>query len=1369
MSEEALREDVRVWTSLGMRGSAGASESGGDSFLREVLQVEPTSRLPVLGERLGGPEGGRFEILAPMGRGGMGQVFRARDETLRREVALKFLLPRPGFEELALAEARAVARLDHENIVRIFDVAEWSRTPGRDRVPFLVMECLEGESLAALLERERPTLRRALEMLEAIASGLAHAHARGIVHRDLKPGNVFLTREGAVKLLDFGLSYLAVEPVRSKLQPIGGTPAYMAPEQWRGEAQDPRTDIWAAGVVLYELLTGEPPFQGATMAELRERVTSAEPAPLVRVRHPEVPRQVEVLLATALAKEPARRFSSALELREELRELRGRLLGARRQVRGPTAEPQRRQVTLVSCQLGGLALAEGGATLDTEDVGELELAFHEACVELVERHGGSVALSMGGEVLASFGWTQGREDDSERAVRAALQLTGELRGTLQQRLPHLPLSGVFVRGGVHTELMAVGPRLQGEASKMAVWLARQAGPGGVAISDSTWKLVRGAFLHEPLGIHSFEGLSGSVRMDVHRVVGEREVASRFDRSRVAGSLSPLVGRERELGLLLELWEQARRGQGSFVLVSGEAGIGKSRLIEALCEHVAESSSLIRVQCWSRFSTHALHPVIELLQMAVGIQPEDAPPLRLEKLEERMRQLRMPQEDTHMLALLLSLPIPKDSPVLQLTPERLRERTFASLACFFLRCPCDAPPKLLVIEDLHWADSSLLEWLGDLLARVGSAGVLVVLSARPEFQPDWSRHPGFHRLVVERLSAGSAAALARAVAGARELSEETVQALVEKTDGVPLFIEEMTRMVLEGGAAASIPLTLHELLLARLDMLPSRQKALAQVCAVMGRDFSHALLAAVAEREESLLRRELSGLMEAGLLREQVGVEERAYQFRHALLQDAAYQSLSRSARRRYHQRIVRVLEDRFPQVVEARPEVLAHHLTEEGEHARALDAWERAGQLALERQECPEALGHLTRALELLPVLADAEPRLQRELGIRMALGFAMMQVQGFDVRETERMFDRVWELIHQMGEALPRRGLPFWNLFAYCHQRAEYHRAKELAERLVSLGRSHGQLELRSLGFWMNAAILSVWGRPREAAEELERALGIPELPLEAHRARIVRYGASLWAIALADGAIVHTVLGRMEESRRWAREALEQAGRVDEAYTLGFTQVHVAIACMLRRDVREALTLVEQAILFASERRFVLWRTWATLVRGGCLAELGRPHEGLALAREVLASWRSRGIRNGIPYNLAVIAKCQLALGQAQEALASLDEALVESAATGELQGDAVLHQLRGEGLMWLGREEEAHACFVRAIAVAREQGAGLFELRATVSLCRLLWDRGQSEAARRMLEPVYRRFEGEGECVDLQEAQVLLADCESTLSYG
>ncbi|MCY1073077.1 protein kinase domain-containing protein [Archangium lansingense] len=1356
MSREAPQEDIQAWPPE--KDSSSWVSDSGDSFLQDVLHAEPSSRLPVPGQWLGGADGRRFELFEPMGRGGMGQVFRARDATLGREVALKFLLPRPGFEALVLAEARAVARLDHENIVRIFDVAEWSRVPGQLRVPFLVMECLEGESLARLLEHERPELRRALDLLKAIAAGLAHAHERGIVHRDLKPGNVFLTRQGAVKLLDFGLSHLTREPVRSALQLAGGTPAYMAPEQWRGEAQDARTDIWAAGVVLYELLTGELPFQGATPAELRARVTSSEPAPPVRVRHPELPRQVEALLATALAKEPARRFASALELREELRELRGRLFGTGREARGPSTELQRRQVTLVSCQLSGFS--EGGAPLDTEDVGELELAFHEASVEVIERNEGSVALSMGGEVLASFGWTQGREDDSERAVRAGLQLTRELRDTLQRRLPHLPLSGLSVRGGVHTELMVVGPRLQGEAPKVAAWLAHRGGPGELVVSDSTWTLVRLSFLGESLGAQDFEGLSGRMHLEAHRVSREREVASRFERARLAGSLSPLVGRERELEWLLELWERARRGQGAFVLVSGEAGIGKSRLIEALRERIPKPVRLCRMQCWSRFSTQSLHPIIELLLGLVDAGPEQPPLERLRRLEARMKELGQSEEDTHLLALLLELPVPEDSPVLRLTPERRKERSFEALVHLLVQCTCDDAPVLLIIEDLHWADSCLLEFLGVLLERSAGAQILVVLSARPEFQPDWPPRDVFYRLTLERLPSELSAELVREVSRGHALTEEAVQGLVKRTDGIPLFIEEMTRMALEGGAAASIPLSLHELLLARLDMLPSRQKSLAQLGAVLGREFAYDLLAAVAERDEELLRRELAGLVDAGLLRQGDCVKGLAYEFRHALLQEAAYQSLSRKTRMSHHRRIVRVVAERFPGLVEAKPEVFAYHLTESGQPAPAVGHWTRAGQLAIHRGAYPEAQSHLSRALELVPALPDAAQRLQEELRILTFLGMAMTLLQGYSTPEVQRLNDRFHELIPQVGEALPRLELQWWEPFSNYYARSEFQRAYELAERLVDLGRRHGDRGLLALGHRIMASTLGLWGRQRESLEYLERALACSEFTLEQHRRLAAQYWGEPRTTALAYGSIVQALLGRMEESRRWGQEALALAGRVGHPNTTAFALFYTAVGCCLRREPAEVLRLTDKVIELASERSFRIWHMLALVFRGWALSELGHPREGSELIQQQLASSRVMGFLTSCPSQQLLFADCLLKLGRVREALDAIQEGLTSSAVTGERNADSGLHRLWGECLLRWGRQREAKYRFIRAIAIAREQGAGLFELRATVSLCQLLRDLGRPEAARRMLERACGRFEAGGECVDLQEARVLLA---------
>ncbi|MCY1074288.1 protein kinase domain-containing protein [Archangium lansingense] len=1346
MSRDVTREEAHEG-----EASSGASDFE-DSFLRELRESEPLLGLPPPGARLGGPDGRRYLILAWMGGGGMGQVFRARDETLQREVALKFLLPRPGSEAEALAEARAVARLDHENIVRIFDVSEWRGSPDEPGLPFLVMECLEGESLATLLKRGRLEPRRALEVLDGIAAGLAHAHERGIVHRDLKPANVFLTPPGTVKLLDFGLSHLMVSSDPRVPHHAGaGTPAYMAPEQWGGGLQDARTDVWAAGVVLYEMLTGELPFPRLLLPELRERVVSGEPMPPVRARNPEVPPEVESLLATALAKEPARRFPSVRELRHELRELRARLASPGFEEPEPVSS-QRRQLVLLCCRLTGLSGLVG--RLDAEDLGELEVAFQQGCAEVIRQRGGR-NLSMGGEVFACFGCPRVREDDSEQAVRAALHLAHAVPELLQRRLPHLPLSGLGAKAGLHTGRMVLDLRaMQGEAPRVVSWLAEQAGPGEVLASEATWRQVRGAFETESLGARDFMGLAGPAPMEVHRVLREREVRVRFDRTLVAGGLTPLVGREPELRRLLELWDGARDGRGAFVLVRGEAGIGKSRLLQELRERVPpETATRWRFQCWSRLGASALPPVAEVLQRLLRFSPESTPQRHLEELEAQLGERGLPEEDIQLLGLLLSLPVPEGSPVYRFTPARRQEKTYEALVDVLL-CMARQRPVLLAVEDLQWADSSWLEFLGTLLERLESARLLVVLSARPEFQPAWPSRGRFHRLFLERLPAGLATELVRQAAGDRELPEETVRELVGKTDGIPLFLEEMTRWVLEGGALASIPVTLHELLLARLDLLPSRQKTLAQLGAVVGRDFSRALLAAVTGREDSDLRRELGGLVEAGLLQEErEETDEPQYQFRHALFQEAAYQSLPRSERRQHHQHIARVLVARFPAVVEARPEVLAYHYTEAGEPALAIPSWYQAGMLAFKRMATPEVVGHLSRAQALLRGLPEPLGHPVQELQLLTGLGYAQAVLQGFGSPEVTRTYTRVWELVRRMDELTPQLESSLWIIFNFHQQRAELHLCHELAEKVVRQGERQRSPELLAMGYQMRAGELSSKGRARSALESSERAMACARSVPEAHRGRLL-------ARLLAHASILQSVSGRLEQARESGREALSLARSTGEPLFLSMVLFYTLYACVLRLDVQEALRLVDESLAISGERSDWFWSVWVNATRGGFLAGLGQPREGLMLVQQQVTRCRALGIQDALLYCLVVLAHVHLMLGQAGEGLRAVDEALGEVREKGMLGMEDELHRVRGELLRVAGREREARSAFFRALAVAREQGALLLELRATVGLGRLLGDTGRPEVARRLLERVLGRFEVGVDSVDLSEARTLLA---------
>jgi serine/threonine protein kinase/tetratricopeptide (TPR) repeat protein len=1317
-----------------------------DPLLMRVAQVSVPFRIPGPGERMGGLDGQRFEIVEQVGGGAMGVVFRARDAELQRVVALKFLLPREGLIEEPMSvmlrqEARAIAQLNHENIVRLHDVADWKGSPWEPRVPFLVMECLDGESLASLLRRERPSLRRALEIMSAVAAGLAHAHEHHVIHRDLKPGNVLVTKKGQVKILDFGLAYLAaaIFPESPNL-PAAGTPAYMAPEQWRGEAQDERTDIWAAGLMLFELLTGEPPYLETSLSGLRAQVLSEAPVPSVRERRPELPVELDALLAAMLAKDPERRLSSAAEVRERLRRLEENLTLWRDEPR--SLPPQRRPVTLVACWLADLAgLAEH---LDAEDFSELEGAFHQSCSEIVQRHGGTITMCVGDEVLACFGYPQAREEDAEKAARAGLHLATHLGISMQQKLPYLPRRKLTVKVGIHTdtvvldnlppELQGQTPALQGEAPQIAQWLARQAEPDTVCLSRTPWKLVHGAFRTEPLGPRSFQGLAGLKTLELHRLVRESRTTNRFNRAHAQEPLTPLVGREAELRRLTGFWEQALEGRGAYVLIRGEAGIGKSRLIQELREHIPAQGALrLWCQCWAQFSTSAYHPIIELLQHLLRLDPEGAPQENLRKLEGRMRAAGMSEEHVRLVATFLLLPVAQESPHLRLTPERQKEKIFEALMAVLLHMT-EQRPVFVVVEDLHWADPSTLELLCFLLARIEKVRLCVFLSARPDFQLTWPKHEWLHQLTLDRLPPRDTLELVRQSASGMQLPEETLDQLVAKTDGVPLFVEEMTRMLVEQplpGAGPrepnSIPPTLSGLLLARLDMLPRRQKALAQLCAVVGRGFSHAMLATLSGRSDEVLAQDLSGLLQVGLLQQVEDNSGRRYQFRHALIQDAAYQSLLRRTRREYHWRIAWALAAQFPELAETQPELIAHHYTEGGEIEPAIGFWAKAGLRASQRSANKEAISHLSQALRLLRSLPDAAQRTEQELQLLAALGLPLMQTQSVRSHEVEQTYERALQLFHQVEDALPRLQITTWGSYAYYFMRARFDVAHELAELLVSVGERKSSQELLSLGHRMMATDFFTWGQMPMALEHVEQALAYSDVDLEQHRDLAVKQWVNPRVAALAYSTVILSAMGRDEEAVKNAGEAIALAEKIGHAHTLALGLTYVALGCQLRQEPECALHWAGRGIAVSSEHRFRLWLGWSGFIRLWAMAELGSPEEALEQMRTQLGKWRNAGIRAGMPLFLGSLANIHMKLGQYTQGLSALSHALGWADALGERSFEVELHRIEGELLRALGHEPAATVSFMHARDVARRQGSAGFGRRVEQSLERQFREQG------------------------------------------
>ncbi|WP_198316358.1 protein kinase domain-containing protein [Cystobacter fuscus] len=1280
----------------------------------------------VPGERLGGSDGRRFEILQSLGAGAMGQVFRARDEELQRVVALKFLFPREELAGMALREARAIAQLDHENIVRIFDISEWAKGPGRHPVPVLVMECLEGESLAAVLRREnRLAPWRALDILRGVAAGLAHAHQHHIVHRDLKPSNVFITRQGTVKLLDFGLAWLTEGPSALPHLPTAGTPAYMAPEQWRGRRVDERTDLWAAGIMLYELLTGELPYPSMNLEELREKVLSPETVPPLHARHPELRGELESLLSVVLAKEPSQRLLSAEELSEELHELEEQFRPGREPLR--SVAPQRRQVTLVSCRLEGLsALAE---EMDPEDFGELEATFHQCASKVMQRHGGFVHLCMGNETLACFGYPVAREGDSERAVLAGLALPTAVREALQGKVPPGSHTVLSARVGIYTDMVVLDdilPELrgrtltiQGEAPRVAGWLARQAGPDEVVVGPTTHNLVQHAFDTEPLGPRM---LDDRRELAVHRVLRSREAIIRFERARTGGgTLSPLVGRDRELGRLLDAWRRARERQGSYVLLSGEAGIGKSRLIQELIERVSpERPTLLRLQCWSQYSASALHPVIEMLQR-MWLRPERSRQETLRVVEAHFQQRGLSPIQVGLLAELMSLPVAEDSPHLHLTPQKKKEEMLAALASL-LMWNAREQPVLIVVEDLHWADPSTLQLLNYLLEEVERTRVLFVLSARPEFRPPRAHGPDFESIPLERLPAACTERLVREVTRGQSLPEEVTRQLVARTDGIPLFVEEMTRMILEGGTPASIPLTLQELLLAQLDSLPRRQKQLAQLCALIGRTFSQALLVILTGRSEPALRRELMGLVSAGLIQAQPDDPEPTYQFRHSLIQEAACQSQPRGTRRHYHRKIAHVLETHFPGVAETRPELLARHYEEAQEFRSAIHYWRKGGMLATLRHASTEAVSHLTQALKLLRSLPDSTELTKEELQLLTALGMPLMQVQGVQSSEVESTYARAQALFRQVGEELPRLELSFWGSFVYYCMRARFHDAHKVAELLVELGERQDNSEMLCMGHRMMATNFFTWGDIRQSLRHVEQARAHSDFDLERHRELAVRQWVDPSVSVLTIGSLPLSVVGEEDQAERFTREALELAGRIGHPNTMAFALTHCAFGSQVRGDANTTLAYTEQCISLMHEHRLSPWCMQSSSLRAWALSELGRPEEGLVLMLRTHKQWEHSGILAAMHHNLGMLASIYLRLGRVKEGLAAVDEALTWPPRTKEYWYLPELLRTRGELLRMAGREAEAREVFLEAIHFAHEHEMTIYERRARASLNQL-----------------------------------------------
>jgi class 3 adenylate cyclase/predicted ATPase len=1027
----------------------------------------------------------------------------------------------------------------------------------------------------------------------------------------------------------------------------------------------------------------------------------------------------------------------------------------------PTSAAERRQLTVMFCDLVGSTPLS--ARLDPEDLRGVIGAYHRCVTEIVQGLGGFVARYMGDGVLVYFGYPHAHEDDAERATRCGLVLVN--------RMPQLNRAAeLHARVGIATGLVVVGGEVvehdvAGDTPNLAARLQAAAEPDNVVIAASTRRLTGNLFEYRDLGDIELKGIVGPV--SAWQVLRPSAIASRFEAMH-GSALTPLVGRDEELDLLLRRWRQAKSGKGSTVLISGEPGIGKSRLIVELEQRIAtEPHVSLRYFCTPHYRDSPLHPIIARWEQAAGFVRGDGSEEKLLKLEAMLLPSGTSAEDLALIADLLSVPTDERYPKLEYSPQRKKQKMFEALN----RRLADLARTdlvLLLFEDAHWADPSTLELLETTMDRLTELPALLVVSFRPEFTAPWIGRAGVSLTALSRLDRRQSAELAARVTLAHALPAALLDRIVAQTDGVPLFIEELTKAVLEttarpDGAMLAVPDTLQASLMARLDRLPAA-KAVAQIGAVIGRSFSYELIAALAEIPEPALREGLGQLVGSDLAFERGVLPDAGYTFKHALVQDAAYDSLLRSRRAALHARVVEVLRAREPEIEESRPDLLAHHCEHAGLVERAVEYYTRAGLQSHRRAAFTEARELLTTALRLIATVSDGPARVEAELRALTGLGATLALGFGPGASEYGRVASREAELYARLPNPLDFLRVPF-DIWQFHLVRCDFTSALSESERLVRLAEERGDVRGRIVGHIFAGSTKSSLGELVAARSHLELAMSVlescyadPTVVWDPARSVAREHALALAHIFLAR---VLCFMGYPDQARASASAAVEGSER------RGFMG-HVAHFGMMRLRILQYLLepseLVEplaEALRLSREFAMPSHTATARIHEGYVIANRDDPRAGGAAIREGLADLAATETVSNFGYNRALLAETYQMQGNSDEALGILTEALSHTEQTGERWCEAELIRRVGQTHRLKGNRDAAESYFAQAIDIARRQSAKLFELRAAVSLARLWSEQGKRAEARELLAPIYAWFTEGFDTSDLKQARALLAE--------
>jgi class 3 adenylate cyclase/predicted ATPase len=1046
----------------------------------------------------------------------------------------------------------------------------------------------------------------------------------------------------------------------------------------------------------------------------------------------------------------------------------------------PQDTAERRQLTVMFCDLVGSTAMS--ARLDPEDMRGIIAAYHRCCATLIEQNGGFVAKYMGDGVLAYFGYPQAHEHDAERAVRAGLAIAGAA-----PKLETAAGGPLHVRVGIATGIVVVGDLLgSGEAQErgvvgdtpnLAARLQGIAAADSVVIAEGTRKLLGDLFELADLGRQDLKGVAGPT----HAWAALRPSAqeSRFEALHTSG-LTDLVGREEEIELLLRRWSRAKAGEGQVVLLSGEAGIGKSRLTVALLERLAaEPQTRLRYFCSPQHGDSALHPIIGQLARAAGLARDDAPGTKLAKLDALLALSATSREDASLLADMLSLPNEGRYPSLELTPEKRRQRTLDALI-LQMEVLARSSPVLMIFEDAHWADPTSLEVFGRVVDRIRTLRVLLIVTFRPEFEPPWIGRPHVTMLTMNRLAERDVDAMIDRVVGNKALPAHIRQDIVERADGIPLFVEEITKAVLEAegegeGAAEhavaaipspalAVPASLHASLMARLDRLGPAKEA-AQIGAAIGREFTHALLAAVAPKPDAELNSALDRLIQAGLLFRQGQPPHATYLFKHALVQDAAYGTLLREPRRALHARIAQTLENQFPGIAESQPELLARHCTEAGLIEKAAGLWGKAGQRSLERSALVEAIEQITRALGQIAVL-PATPALRRkQIELQVALITPLFHVKGYAAPETRAAAERARLLIEQaeaLGEPPEDPLLLFSVLYGVWGANIVAFNGdaiRELASQFLALAEKNGGTVPLMVGHRLMGSSLLQAGDIAEGRAHLDRVVALYN-PVE-HRPLATRFGQDVRMAALTYRSWALWFLGYPEAALVDADHAMSDAREVGQAATLMYALVRTNLNHIFCGNYATAKAQSDEVVALSDEKGAVLWKAAGVALQGCALALTGKASDAVDRINSGITAWRSTGATLWNPWFLSNLARAYAELDQFDDAWRCIDEAMNAVDTTKEKWCESDIHRTAGEiALLSPARDiAKAQTYFERALDIARAQQARSWELRAATSLARLWRDQGRRAEAHDLLAPVYGWFTEGFDTLDLKEAKALL----------